>query len=63
MIENVIGVMGMPVGLGLNFSINNKDYVVPLAVKGAIDSCCIKFSCKNTQENLVDIHPLQQIQY
>jgi len=33
MIENVIGVMGMPVGLGLNFSINNKDYVVPLAVE------------------------------
>ena len=33
MIENVIGVMGIPVGLGLNFSINNKDYVVPLAVE------------------------------
>ena len=33
MIENVIGVMGMPVGLGLNFLINNKDYVVPLAVE------------------------------
>ena len=33
MIENVIGVMGMPVGLGLNFSINNKEYVVPLAVE------------------------------
>ena len=33
MIENVIGVMGMPVGLGLNFAINNKDYVVPLAVE------------------------------
>ena len=33
MIENVIGVMGMPVGLGLNFSINSKDYVVPLAVE------------------------------
>ena len=33
MIENVIGVMGLPVGLGLNFLINNKDYVVPLAVE------------------------------
>ena len=33
MIENVIGVMGLPVGLGLNFLINNKDYVIPLAVE------------------------------
>jgi len=33
MIENVIGVMGMPVGLGLNFLINDKDYIVPLAVE------------------------------
>lgn len=33
MIENVIGVMGLPLGLGLNFLINNKDYAVPLAVE------------------------------
>ncbi len=33
MIENVIGVMGLPVGLGLNFLINDKDYVVPLVVE------------------------------
>jgi len=33
MIENVIGVLGMPVGLALNFLINGKDYVVPLAVE------------------------------
>ncbi|HET7359606.1 MAG TPA: hydroxymethylglutaryl-CoA reductase, degradative [Rhodanobacteraceae bacterium] len=33
MIENVIGVMGLPVGLGLNFLINERDYVVPLAVE------------------------------
>ena len=33
MIENVIGVLGMPIGLGLNFSINKKDYVIPLAVE------------------------------
>lgn len=33
MIENVIGVMGLPVGLGLNFLINNKEYVVPLVVE------------------------------
>jgi len=33
MIENVIGVMGMPIGLGLNFLINNKEYVIPMAVE------------------------------
>jgi hydroxymethylglutaryl-CoA reductase len=33
MIENVVGVLGLPVGLGLNFYINGKDYVVPLAVE------------------------------
>ncbi len=33
MIENVIGVLGLPLGLGLNFLINGKDYVVPLCVE------------------------------
>ncbi len=33
MIENVIGVMGLPVGLALNFVINEKEYVIPLVVE------------------------------
>lgn len=33
MIENVVGVMGLPVGLGLNFLINGRDYVIPLVVE------------------------------
>jgi len=33
MIENVVGVLGLPVGLGLNFLINGRDYVVPLCVE------------------------------
>ena len=33
MIENVVGVMGLPIGLGLNFQINGKDYVIPLVVE------------------------------
>ena len=33
MIENVVGVMGLPVGLGLNFLIDGRDYVVPLVVE------------------------------
>jgi len=33
MIENVIGVFGLPLGLGLNFIINEKPYVVPMVVE------------------------------
>ena len=33
MIENVVGVLGLPLGLGLNFLINGEDFVVPLAVE------------------------------
>ena len=30
MIENVVGVFGLPMGVALNFLINNRDYVIPL---------------------------------
>ena len=33
MIENVIGVMSLPLGLGLNFQVNAKDYILPLVVE------------------------------
>ena len=33
MIENVVGVFGLPLGLGLNFLINGRDYAVPLVVE------------------------------
>ena len=33
MVENVIGVFGLPMGLGLNFLVNGQDYVVPLVVE------------------------------
>jgi hydroxymethylglutaryl-CoA reductase len=33
MIENVIGVLGMPIGLALNFLVNSREYVVPLVVE------------------------------
>jgi hydroxymethylglutaryl-CoA reductase len=32
-IENVISVFGLPMGLGLNFLVNGKDYVVPMVVE------------------------------
>ncbi len=33
MIENVVGVFGLPMGVSLNFLINNRDYVIPLVVE------------------------------
>ncbi|MFC4559618.1 hydroxymethylglutaryl-CoA reductase, degradative [Virgibacillus kekensis] len=33
MIENVIGTFPLPLGLGLNFQVNGKDYVVPMAIE------------------------------
>jgi hydroxymethylglutaryl-CoA reductase len=33
MIENVVGIYSLPIGLGLNFLVNSKDYMVPMAVE------------------------------
>ena len=33
MVENCIGVIRLPIGLGLNFQVNGRDYVVPMAVE------------------------------
>jgi hydroxymethylglutaryl-CoA reductase len=33
MIENAIGVVGLPLGVGLNFLINGRDYLIPMAVE------------------------------
>ncbi len=32
-IENVVGVLGLPLGVGLNLQVNGRDYVVPMAVE------------------------------
>ena len=49
MIENVIGVMGLPVGLGLNFLINGRDYVVPLAVEEPSIVAGLSFAAKTAR--------------
>ena len=33
MIENCIGIISIPLGLGLNFKINGKTYSVPMAIE------------------------------
>lgn len=46
MVENVIGVFGLPLGLGLNFLINKRDYVVPMVVEEASIIAAISFAAK-----------------
>lgn len=33
LIENVIGAFGLPMGLGLNFQVNERDYLIPMVVE------------------------------
>ena len=33
MVENVVGVMALPLGVGANFRVNGKDYLVPMATE------------------------------
>ena len=33
MIENAIGVLGIPLGIALNFTINGRDFLVPMATE------------------------------
>ncbi len=35
MVENAIGVLGLPLGLGLNFVVNEREYIVPMAIEEA----------------------------
>ena len=51
MIENVIGVMGLPVGLGLNFLINGKEYVVPLVVEEPSIVAALSAAAKMARKN------------
>ncbi len=51
MIENVIGVMGLPVGLGLNFLINDKEYVVPLVVEEPSIVAALSAAAKIVRQN------------
>ncbi len=51
MIENVIGVMGMPIGLGLNFLVNGKDYVVPLVVEEPSIVAALSSAAKTVRES------------
>jgi len=35
MVENAIGVFGLPLGLGLNFLVDGREFIVPMAIEEA----------------------------
>src|SRR5699024_8663455 len=50
MIENVIGTFSLPLGLGLNFLINNRDYIIPMAVEEPSIVASASFMAKIVRE-------------
>ena len=50
MIENAIGVLGLPVGVGLNFLVNGEDVLVPMAVEEASVIAAVSLAAKIARE-------------
>ena len=46
MIENVVGVMGLPLGLGMNLLVNGQHYVVPMVVEEPSVVAALGSACK-----------------
>jgi hydroxymethylglutaryl-CoA reductase len=68
MIENVVGVMGLPLGLGMNLLVNDKQYIVPMVVEepsvvAAMGSACkLIRSCGGFRAEATDPILIGQIQ-
>ena len=50
MIENVVGVMGLPLGLGMNLVVNDKPYIVPMVVEEPSIVAALGSACKLMRE-------------
>src|SRR5256885_4843303 len=50
MIENAVGVLGLPVGIGLNFLVNGEDVLVPIAVEEAPVVAAVSLAAKIVRE-------------
>ncbi len=51
MIENVVGVCGLPLGLGLNFVVNGKKYVVPMCLEEPSVVAAASYAAKLAKAN------------
>ena len=50
MIENVVGAFPLPLGIGVNFLINNRDYLVPMAIEEASVVAAASYAAKMVRE-------------
>src|SRR5436190_8707510 len=50
MIENAVGVLGLPVGIGLNFLVNGEDVLVPMAVEEPSVIAAVSLAAKIVRE-------------
>src|SRR3982750_1180388 len=50
MIENAVGVLGLPVGLGLNFVVNGEDVLIPMAVEEPSVIAAVSLAAKIARE-------------
>lgn len=50
MIENAVGVLGLPVGVGLNFLVNGEDLLIPMAVEEPSVIAAVSLAAKITRE-------------
>lgn len=46
MIENVVGIHGLPVGIAANFKINKRDYLIPMVVEEPSVVAAVSFAAK-----------------
>lgn len=51
MIENAIGVFGLPLGVAVNFKLNDKDYIVPMAIEETSVIAAASNSARLIREN------------
>ena len=50
MIENVVGAIPMPLGIGVNFLINNRDYLIPMAIEEPSVVAAASYSAKMVRD-------------
>jgi hydroxymethylglutaryl-CoA reductase len=50
MIENVIGAFPLPLGVGVNFLINNRDYLIPMAIEEPSVVAAASYAAKMVRE-------------
>jgi hydroxymethylglutaryl-CoA reductase len=50
MIENVVGLFPLPLGIGVNFLINNRDYLIPMAIEEPSVVAAASYAAKMVRE-------------